>query len=162
MADNEGVLASLTIRAATPDDRRFALRLADRLADFDVPPWRTRQEIVAGDRRALEHWFDHSDAGGEAMLVAEWDGKPVGIAYVLTLIDYFTGKPHGHVSVLAVAKEAEGRGVGTALLGAAEAWSRARGFDRLTLMVFEANNRARRVYERNAFQPEIRRYLRLL
>ncbi len=150
------------IHPATPSDRALVLYLAERLADFEVPAWRTTEEVVSGDRRALETWFDTPDRADEAMLIAELDGAPAGVMYLLTLVDYFTDRPHGHVSVLAVAKDAQGRGVGTALLDAAAEWSRARGFDRLTLMFFEGNHRARRVYERNGFQPEIRRYLKPL
>lgn len=90
---------AITIRPAVPADRAFVLGLAGRMADFDPPPWRTRAELIAGDRRALESWFD-SPADGEAMLIAEVDGAPSGCAYLLTVVDYFTGGSHGHLSVL--------------------------------------------------------------
>ena len=152
---------AITIRPAVPADRAFVVGLAERLANFDPAPWRTRSELVAGDRRALEGWFD-APGEGEAMLIAEIDGMPSGCAYLLGAIDYFTGDSHGHLSVLAVSDEAEGRGVGSALLDACESWARARGSDRLTLHAMVANTRARHLYERRGYVGELIRYVKLL
>jgi hypothetical protein len=38
---------------ATPADRDVVLVLADRLATFDRPAWRSANELAEGDRRAL-------------------------------------------------------------------------------------------------------------
>jgi GNAT superfamily N-acetyltransferase len=149
------------------------LDLADRLVAFDVPAWREKAELVAGDRRALEQWFDRlrpdvakassgSVAAGpddEAMFVAELDGRPVGCAFLVTLVDYFNERPHAHLSVLAVSADAEGRGVGTALIDQSVAWARQRGSDRLTLSAVVTNSRARALYERNGFAGEYIRYV---
>lgn len=98
------------------------LALADRLASFEVPAWRSQGELIEGDRRALQAWFEHPKAD-EAMLVAELDGQPAGCAYLVTLIDYFNQRPHAHLSVLAVTEAAEGRGVGSALLDRCAKWA---------------------------------------
>lgn len=146
------------------------LGLAARLVDgFDVPSHRTKPELIEGDRRALEAWFDRvqddslaeaqSAKADEAMLIAELDGNPAGVAYLVTLVDYFNERPHAHLSVLAVEKAAEGKGVGSALLGACEAWARARGSDRLTLSALVTNARARALYERKGFGGEYIRYV---
>lgn len=146
------------VRAATGGDREFVLDLASRLADFDLPPWRSPREVIDGDRRDLALWFDSRGRIDQAMLIAELDGRPAGVLHVVSSVDYFSMRPHGHVSVLAVSAEAEGRGVGSALLEAAAEWSRARGFERLTIMFFTQNHRAARVYERNGYLPEFQRY----
>jgi len=151
------------------------LDLADRLVAFDVPPWREKPELVAGDRRALEQWFDRlrpdyakatsgSGASGsqdedEAMFVAELDGRPAGCAYLVTLVDYFNQRAHAHLSVLAVTAGAEGRGVGTALIDRAITWARERHSDRLTLSALVTNARARALYERKGFGGEYIRYV---
>ena len=155
------------IRPATPADRAFVVNLASRLVDgFDAPSHRTRSELIEGDRRALEAWFDSlrqgSGASGpedEAMLIAELDGRPAGCAFLVTLVDYFNERPHAHLSVLAVEKSAEGRGVGSALLDACEQWARKRGSDRLTLSALVTNARARALYERRGFNGEYIRYV---
>ena len=148
------------IRPAAPSDRAFVLALADRLVDgFDAPAHRTKPELIEGDRRALEAWFDHPPNEDEAMLIAEHDGQPAGCAFLVTLIDYFNQRPHAHLSVLAVTAEAEGKGVGTALVDQSVAWARARGSDRLTLSALVTNSRARALYERKGFGGEYIRYV---
>ena len=161
---------SIAVRPAAGDDRQFVLDLAKRLVDgFDAPAHRTKTELIEGDRRALEVWFDQlqddSRAGAqsakadEAMLIAEVAGRPAGCAFLVTLVDYFNGRPHAHLSVLAVEKHAEGQGVGSALLAACEQWARGRGSDRLTLSALVTNTRARALYERKGFGGEYIRYV---
>lgn len=125
---------------------------------FDVPAWRSKAELVEGDRRALAGWFDGRPTG-EAMLIAELDGQPAGCAYLMTLVDYFDERPHAHLSVLAVTEAAEGRGVGSALIDASIAWAKVRQSSRLTLSALVTNARARGFYERRGFGGETIRYV---
>jgi ribosomal protein S18 acetylase RimI-like enzyme len=149
----------IAIRPATARDRDFVGGLAYRLVDgFDPPSHRTRPELIEGDRRALEAWFDEPKPD-EALYVAELDGSPAGCAYLVTLVDYFNQRPHAHLSVLAVAKHAEGRGVGSALLDQCVAWAKERQSDRLTLSALVTNARARALYERKGFGGEYIRYV---
>jgi ribosomal protein S18 acetylase RimI-like enzyme len=157
---------SVSIRDAVSRDRAFVLDLAGRLAAFDIPAWRSKPELVEGDRRALREWFDALDAGegrrakaDEAMFVAELDGAPAGCAYLVTLVDYFNERAHAHLSVLAVAAAAEGRGVGSALVDRSVAWAVERHSDRLTLSALVTNARARALYERKGFAGEYVRYV---
>lgn len=93
------------------------------------------------------------------MLVAELDGAPAGVAYLVTLVDYFNERTHAHLSVLAVSAEAEGKGVGSALLDRSAAWAKERQSDRLTLSALVTNSRARALYERKGFGGEYIRYV---
>ena len=93
------------------------------------------------------------------MCIAELDGTPAGVAYLVTLIDYFHQRPHSHLSVLAVTAEAEGKGVGSALLDRSVAWAKERNSDRLTLSALVTNARARALYERKGFGGEYIRYV---
>jgi GNAT superfamily N-acetyltransferase len=97
----------------------------------------------------------------DEVLIAERDGVPVGCLHILAKTDFF-GARHAHISVLATTVAAEGSGVGRALVAHAEAWALARGYARLTLNVFAANDRARRVYERAGFAPELMAYSKWL
>ena len=151
---------AVSVRSAAPADRAFIVNLAARLVDgFDAPSHRTKPELIEGDRRALEAWFDHPPKDDEAMLIAEIDSRAAGCAFLVTLVDYFNERPHAHLSVLAVEKAAEGRGVGSALLKACEQWARSRGSDRLTLSALVTNARARALYERRGFGGEYIRYV---
>ncbi len=148
----------MTIRPAQPSDRDFVLAMADRLVSFEVPAFRTKDELADGDRRALAEWF-RDPKPDEALFVAETDGRQAGCAYLVTLVDYFNERPHAHLSVLAVAADAEGKGVGSALLDRSEAWARERNSDRLTLSALVTNSRARALYERRGFSGEYIRYV---
>ena len=64
--------------------------------------------------------------------------------------------------MIAVSDAAEGHGVGGALMRAAEAWTRAQGYSRLTLNVFEGNERARGVYARFGYRIETLRCVKIL
>jgi GNAT superfamily N-acetyltransferase len=150
------------VRAARADDREFVLSTARRLGEFGAPPWRSPEEIVAGEARTLVDFFE-SPAPGTALLLAEGlEGRRLGFVYLESPTDYFTGQKHGHIGILAVALEAEGTGAGSALLREAEAWSRSQGLSKLTLHVFAANRHAREVYEHFGYSPETLRYVKAL
>ena len=80
----------------------------------------------------------------------------------MTQTDYFTREAHGHLAIIAVAEAGEGRGVGRALMAAVEQWAIGRGYRLLTLSVFEANTRARDLYERNGFGVDMLRLIKEL
>ena len=136
------------------------MSLAWRLADFELPLWRTAAEIANADGRAMMAAIAASRSD-EEVYIAERQGQPVGCLHVLLATDFF-GRRHAHISVLATTKAAEGTGVAQALLAHAEEWARARGMDLLTLNVFATNTRARRVYERTGYQPEALKYTKRL
>ena len=152
---------AIIIRDGTAADRDFVFETARRFAAFGPPPWRTPAELVAGETRCLQTFFE----GGmrdATLLVAEDEGRPVGFVFLEHHTDYFTGRRHGHLGMIAVTDAAQGRGAGAALLAAAEDWARAQGYDTLTLNVFDGNARARRAYERAGYQVETLRYLKRL
>ena len=156
------------VRPAEPADREWVLALVPRLHEFGPPPWRAPNDMDAAESRAVAAAFDEprDDA---ALFVAEEGadgraphGTPLGFVYVVSDIDFFTHEPHGHVFDIVVSREGEGRGVGRALLDTAERWARERGYRLLTLNVFVDNTRARAVYDRAGFQPELTRMVKVL
>lgn len=151
----------VAIRSATPADRGFLSSLAERLADFDRPAWRSHADIADGDRRALLEALDDPRPGTE-LFIAEYGNQPAGCLLMWTLEDYFSQQWHAHVSVIAVTKAAEGHGVGRALLAYAEEWARERGHTSITLSVFEGNRRAQALYERVGYAVEMRRMFKPL
>jgi GNAT superfamily N-acetyltransferase len=151
----------IRVRDGTAADRDFVIDTARRFAAFGPPPWRSAQEVVAGEVRCLDDFFD-GRLTGPALLIAEDAGAPAGFAFLEPAVDYFSGDRHGHVGMIAVTEAAEGRGAGAALMRAAEDWARACGYPKLTLNVFEGNRRARDVYERVGYRVETLRYVKMI
>src|SRR5688572_2976429 len=80
------------------------------------------------------------------VLLAEADGRPVGVAVCFIGFSTFQARPLLNVHDLAVLPSHRGRGVGRALLTAVEARAQARGCCKITLEVLETNHRARALY----------------
>ena len=93
-------------------------------------------------------------SGGQVMLVAEEEGRPLGLAF--GLFDKERPKT-GHVGGMWVDSSARGLGAGQALLDSAIAWARMRGLESLELWVTEGNGAALRLYERLGFADTGRR-----
>lgn len=152
----------MVIRPGTAADRDFVIDTARRFAAFGPPAWRSAQEVVAGEVRCLDDFFD-GRLKGPALLIAEEAGAArLGFAFLEIDVDYFSGETHAHLGMIAVTAEAEGRGAGAALMRAAEDWARAAGYPKLTLNVFGGNLRARQFYERFGYQVETLRYVKIL
>lgn len=150
------------VRAATAADREFVVSLVPRLVEFGPPAWHDPAEMTRVDAEIVERNL-LAATPGTAVFVAEDDaGHPVGFIHLVTRLDYYTQEEHGHVSDLIVAREGEGRGVGAALLAAGESWARGRGYRLLTLHVYAANARARKVYARLGYAEEFIRCTKFL
>jgi GNAT superfamily N-acetyltransferase len=90
-------------------------------------------------------WFH--DRFGMFFAYVEDRAEPAGLAGVLDRDD-----GAGLVSMW-VRPDARGHGVGEALVDAAAGWARTRGHGTMYLWVAEANEPARRLYERYGFTP---------
>jgi ribosomal protein S18 acetylase RimI-like enzyme len=149
-------MTELKIRPATAADAHVLAALAERLASFTLPSWRTPGSIAAADAGAMKEAIDAGSADNQ-VLIAERAGIPVGCLHILVMTDFF-GASHGHISVLSTTVEVEGTGVGRALIAYAEDWTRQRGLSLMTLNVFTGNERARRFYDRSGFEVEMLKY----
>jgi ribosomal protein S18 acetylase RimI-like enzyme len=149
-------MTDLKVRLATRADAPLLSRLAERLASFPLPSWRTPDSIANADAGAM---MEAIEAGRDdnQVVIAERSGVPAGCLHILVMKDFF-GVRHGHVSVLSTTAEAEGTGVARALMAFAEQWTTARGLSLMTLNVFAGNDRARRFYDRMGFEVEMMKY----
>jgi ribosomal protein S18 acetylase RimI-like enzyme len=149
----------IRVRPATSADRAAVVALAERLADFDLPPGRTAREIAEADN----HLFDAEFAAPSPdvlFLVAEVDSVAVGTLFANIREDYFTGAPYAYIEVLAVAEAAAGKGIARELMRAVEGWAAARSLVRVELAVFANNRRARGFYEHLGYREEIVKYVK--
>ncbi len=90
-----------------------------------------------------------------ALLLAEREGKAVGLAYVLERsapdVSVLAPRRHAVLDTLVVLPEAQRAGVGKALLASAEAWALERGLTEIELSVWEFNDRAQAMYRRAGY-----------
>ena len=155
-----GDMHDVGIRAATTADAPALLELSRRMANFELPPWRTAAEISEADGSAMVSTLGAGDADSQ-VFIAERAEATAGCLHMVVAADFF-GRRHAHISVIATSSAAEGSGVGRALMAFAEEWARGRGLPLITLNVFAANARARRLYERAGFEVELLTYAKRL
>lgn len=146
----------LMLRPAQPSDRDAVVALARRLADFDLPPGRSAEEIAKADLHLFDAQLAHP-SDEVLFLVAEEAGKVLGAVFVNINSDYFTKAKLAYIEVLAVSEEAAGKGVARQLMEAAEKWAAGKGCRRVDLMVFVNNRRARGFYEHLGYREELLR-----
>jgi len=157
------MLTSIVMRPATEADAEWIVSQVPRLHEFGPPPWRTIEQMNAGEIADLRGALSRGDDPDRLFIIAQHsEGAPLGFLYAVTLTDFFTGERHAHIGDIVVAREGEGQGVGRALMNAAETWSRSRGHRFVTLSVFPDNTRAFELYGRLGFQIDAHRMLKLL
>ena len=144
------------IRTATAAD-------ADAMAEVFVAAWRQAYPGVVPDAvlMALDHdrtarWLaglidgrPEANAVGQTD-VAVRDGQVIGFVRYGTR----TGEPGGYVFRLYVHPAQAGHGTGRSLLSHAEQRLHEQGSDTVSLHVFEANERARRLYAKAGYAPD--------
>ncbi|KPH96519.1 hypothetical protein AMS58_00165 [Pseudoalteromonas porphyrae] len=143
----------MKIRKAGQADKSQVIKIVERLADFETPYWRTDKEIVKGDLKVIEAYFNKRQSN-QYLYVAELESKVVGILFVETRQDFFNNKSLLHISILAVPKSHEGLGIGTKLLKYSEEFARELNITNISLNVFSSNQHARDIYINRGFNEE--------
>ena len=138
-----------TIRDARSRDSAAIAALLGQLG------YRTDAAAVAARIRRLL-------AAGDRLVVAELDGKVVGLAdlHVSPSLEY--DEPAGKLAALVVDERARGGGIGRALVEAMEAEARARGCAVFFLTTAERRADAHAFYERIGLERTGRRYAKTL
>ena len=150
------------LRDATLADLPALLALMPRLADFDLPPARSREELWRGDAELLSAHLRGEVADRLARVAVSGDGALLGLTLVSLRPEALSGEASAHLEVILVAPSAEGTGLGRRLLTDAEQQAASHGARSMTLHVFARNTRARRLYEAAQYDGELLRYLKRL
>jgi GNAT superfamily N-acetyltransferase len=130
------------VRPATPADADVVLALVDALADYEKlqrPDAEAKKRLIRdmfGERRRIEAYL------------GEYDGKPVGYAFVFETYSSFLALPTLYLEDLFVLPEYRSRKVGYALFRAMVAEAYHRGCGRMEWMVLDWNRLAIDFYNR--------------
>jgi len=124
---------TLRIRDAVPGDAALVLSFIEALADYE----QLRHACVA-----TVDDIDRSLFGPDPVprvLIAEWNGEPVGFALWFRNFSTFLARPGIWLEDLFVRPEARGRGVGKALLATLARIAVERGYGRVEWWVLDWN-----------------------
>jgi len=100
----------LSIREARPEDASLIVQFIKDLAEYEREP----QAAIATEKDILRDGFS-----GERkfwVLIAEWNGEPIGFALYFFNYSTWIGRPGLYLEDLFVRPEARGKGAGKALL----------------------------------------------
>ncbi|HWO71605.1 MAG TPA: GNAT family N-acetyltransferase [Actinomycetota bacterium] len=155
-ASGERAAPAIRIREGTPADARAC-------AEVHVEGWRWAYRGLLPDafldRLSVEDrermWREgFAEPGERVAWVAERDGRVVGFCVTGPSEDADADRGTAEVYAIYLRPEVVGTGVGRRLFEHAVEDLRRRGFRRATLWVLEANERARRFYERAGWRPD--------
>ena len=135
------------IREARVEDASDILRLVRELAIYERDP-----DAVVNTAELVERWLFGEDAVASA-LVAEVDGRIVGIAVWYPSYSTWTGLPGVYLEDLFVEPEHRGHGFGKGFLVALARIALARGYARFEWVVLDWNTPAVDFYEGLGARP---------
>lgn len=170
----------VTFRPATRADARVIAELfrisSEGVADYvwskiDDPDYAGLDLVERGEKRYSREDVDFSYQNCD---VAEIDGEPVGMLHAYVMGDNVGNVPDDmdpvlrpyaeleepkslYISGLALFDDYRGSGVGTRLLDFAYKRARAEGMKKISLICFEENQGACRLYQREGFKERARR-----
>ncbi len=144
----------------TPDDAAAAIAQLPRLADFDVPPRLSPEEIWSQDAESIERWKRGECENSFLLVAKDRSDTLVGAAFVRLGPEFMNLEPSAHLETLTVAQSHEGQGVGRGLVAAVEREAVSRGARSLSLTVFNTNHRAKALYRHLGFDSELHRYIK--
>jgi ribosomal protein S18 acetylase RimI-like enzyme len=153
---------TIHLRIFTASDTNFIESLIPRFSEFDLPTWRQRDEIDSVNLISLKKAMEMPEPGSAIYIAEDETGKRAGFLHLQTQTDYFNGGKVAYISDIAVDSSFEGQGIGRILLDKAEEWAYEQGCSLLSLYVFSANSRARKVYETLGFNEEVTKYVKPL
>ena len=137
----------LNIRPATPADAGTIATLVRELAEY---------EKLLHEARATDEDFRRELTAENPVvrvLIAEWDGEPVGFALYFFNFSTFVGRAGLYLEDLFVRPTMRGKGVGRALLRALARIARDRDCGRMEWAVLDWNEPALRFYQTLEARP---------
>jgi GNAT superfamily N-acetyltransferase len=154
--------SSFNIRPVGPDDSEFILSLVPRFVTCALPTSHRKRDVVAAIRAEIERALRDPRPGEHFFVAEDAGGGRIGFLHLQVQRDFLSAVRACHVSDLAVAEGHDGQGIGHALLEHARQWAQDHHCKLLTLSVFPGNVRARALYDRAGFSPDLLRMVKPL
>jgi len=139
---------TVSVRAATENDVPLILELIEGLAEYE----HLRHECVATQELLRATLFGARPSA--EVVIAEWEGTPVGFALFFHNYSTFLARPGIYLEDLFVRPEHRGRGVGRSLLQHLAALAVARECGRLEWAVLDWNADAIGFYRKLGARPQ--------
>ncbi len=125
--------AALRLRDAVPGDEGLVLHFVRALADYE----KLLHEVTATEEHFRRLLFE-APRRAEA-LIAEWEGRPVGLALWFYSVSTFDGEPRLYLEDIFVEPALRGRGIGRAIFGELARRALAAGCGRMEWSVLDWN-----------------------
>ena len=151
----------MQIRDASCDDIPAIQALLPLLASFDVPLRRNPEHLWRGDEEMLLDW-GAGKRGDVFVRVAVQEEVVAGACIVSLREELLSHEPSAHLEVVVVSQNTQGTGLGRKLMCDAEMQAQSRGAWSMTLHVFGVNKKARGLYDKLGYDPELIRYSKTL
>jgi GNAT superfamily N-acetyltransferase len=125
--------SQLRITPATESDLSLILSFIRKLAEYE----KLSHLVIATEANIREHVFGTNPVA--EVLLAYWDGEPVGFALYFRNFSTFLGQPGIYLEDLFVEPAYRGKGIGKALLARLAKIAMERGYGRLEWAVLDWN-----------------------
>ncbi|MDH6363527.1 ribosomal protein S18 acetylase RimI-like enzyme [Enterococcus sp. PF1-24] len=135
-------------------DQASIIQLAGRLADSTFCPEKTTVQTFKNTQRNLMLSDLENLPATTTILVARNANKVIGFIQIDEKTDWLTLTKIGHIDRLAIAEDFTEQGIATKLLAAAEEVAKNKNYHQLTLMAFNDNVKALKLYEKIGFKIE--------
>jgi GNAT superfamily N-acetyltransferase len=140
-------MPALRIEPATESDVAIVLSFIRKLAEYE----KLAHMVVATEEGIREHLFGANPVA--EVLLARWDGEPVGYALYLRNFSTFLGQAGIYLEDLFVEPAHRGKGIGKALLVRLAKIAVERGYGRLEWAVLDWNAPSIEFYRRLGAVP---------
>jgi len=144
-----------SIRPAKLQDETTLQNLLPLLADFDVPPGRTPEDLWLGDAKMLVKALNGVAKDSHIIVATDDNDAPVAVSMYTIKPELLSGDLSAHLEVLAVDKNHMRQGLGKKLIDATSSAAVELGATCMSLHVFSNNKRARALYESCGFDEEL-------
>jgi diamine N-acetyltransferase len=139
-------MEKVKLRLAKPDDYVSLCQLFDEVDSLHRDQLPAIFQKPAGPVRDKDYLLGLITDSNVLLLVAEYDGKLVGLAHVFVKetpeIPVFVHRRYAIIDSIVVSKQAQRQGIGSLLAEKVHAWAKAEGAQSIELNVYDFNRAA--------------------